>query len=134
LPPDQILDWYRSGRFPMADESDGAIYLYDPDPRGILPLERFHVPKTLGKTIRSGVFEIRINTQFREVITHCAERSETWISDEIRESYILLHELGFAHSVESWREGALAGGLYGVSIAGAFFGESMFTLRRDGSK
>ncbi len=134
IPPDYLLDLYRAGRFPMADERDGEIYIYDPDPRGIIPLDAFHVPDSLRKTLKSGRFEIRINTDFKGVIAACADRDNTWISGDIMESYICIHELGLAHSVEAYQDGELAGGLYGVSLSGAFFGESMFHFRRDASK
>ena len=133
IAPDVLLQGYRLGVFPMAMD-DGSIEWFSPDPRGILPLETFHVPDTLQRVIRKGVFEIRINTSFREVMRRCAKRPETWINREIIESYTRLHELGSAHSVETWRDGKLAGGLYGVSAGGAFFGESMFHDVTDASK
>ena len=129
-----LLAWYREGIFPMSDAERDEISLYSPDPRGIIDLHEFHVPMSLAKTLRSGKFEIRIDTAFREVLRGCAAREETWISPSIAISYIRLHDLGYAHSVESWMNGVLAGGLYGVSLGGAFFGESMFTLLRDASK
>lgn len=117
----------------MAMET-GAIEWFSPDPRGILPLDGFHIPHDLERVVRKGMFEIRFDTAFARVIDRCAERPETWINREISESYIHLHELGHAHSVEAWQEGRLAGGLYGVAIGGAFFGESMFHNVRDASK
>jgi leucyl/phenylalanyl-tRNA---protein transferase len=134
IPPDVLLDMYRNGRFPMAEGMHGAIYIYNPDPRGIIELECFHVPYSLGKTIRSGRFTVTINAAFDAVIRACAEREETWISDDIIESYLALHALGHAHSVEAWSDDVLAGGLYGVAIGGAYFGESMFSHLRDASK
>lgn len=113
---------------------NGAIEWFSPDPRGILPLAEFHVPHGLQRTVRKNKFEIRCNTVFTEIMRRCAERSETWINEEIVESYTRLHEMGCAHSVEAWLEGKLAGGLYGVSIGGAFFGESMFHDVTDASK
>lgn len=113
---------------------DGAIEWFSPDPRGILPLERFHAPHGLARVLRKGVFQIRIDTSFTEVIWRCAERDETWINDEIIASYTRLHELGHAHSVEAWKDGELVGGLYGVALGGAFFGESMFHKVTDASK
>lgn len=137
LTPHILLNAYSQGIFPMADE-DGTIYWYDPDPRAIMPLESFHVPRSLKRRIRKGGFEIRVNTAFRTVIEACAEpapgRQSTWISQEIVEIYYELHELGFAHSVETWIEGELAGGLYGVSLGGLFAGESMFSRVTDTSK
>ncbi len=133
IPPDALLDLYRNGLFPMAD-ADGSIGIYDPPRRGIIPLDTFHVPSSLGKIVRAGHHEIRIDSDFEQVMRACAAREETWISDDIVESYVLLHELGHAHSVEVWREGRLVGGLYGVHLGGAFFGESMFHTERDASK
>jgi leucyl/phenylalanyl-tRNA--protein transferase len=128
-----LLQGYRLGVFPMAMD-DGDIEWFSPDPRAILPLDTFHVPHTLERIVRKQSFEIRINTSFAAVMRECANRPETWINDEIVESYTRLHELGHAHSVESWKDGELAGGLYGVAIGGGFFGESMFHHVRDASK
>jgi leucyl/phenylalanyl-tRNA--protein transferase len=133
IEPEVLLQGYRLGVFPMAME-DGEIGWFSPDPRAILPLREFHVPETLQRVVRKKVFEIRIDASFTEVMERCAQRPETWISDEIIEGYTRLHQLGYAHSVEAWQAGQLAGGLYGVSIGGAFFGESMFHLIRDASK
>lgn len=134
LTPDLIVAAYCQGIFPMADEVDGEIGWYSPDPRAIFPLDAFHVPRSLAKTIRRGIFEIRIDTAFEEVMWACAEREETWISEEIVEAYTDLHRLGLAHSVETWLEGELVGGLYGVALGGAFMGESMFARVTDASK
>jgi leucyl/phenylalanyl-tRNA--protein transferase len=135
LPLDDLLLAYASGWFPMADD-DGQIRWYSPDPRGIIPLEHFHVPKRLARTIRSGAFEVTADTAFDEVIRACAaDREEgTWINNEIVETYSTLHARGFAHSIEVWSNGRLAGGLYGVSLRAAFFGESMFHVVTDASK
>lgn len=133
IPPDVLLDLYRNGLFPMAD-ADGTIGIYDPPRRGIIPLDTFHIPSSLAKVVRARHFEIRIDTAFEAVMRACAAREETWISDDIVDSYVLLHELGHAHSVEAWRAGRLVGGLYGVHLGGAFFGESMFHIERDASK
>jgi len=133
IAPDVLLQGYRLGVFPMAME-DGAIEWFSPDPRGILPLADFHLPHALKRVLRQAVFEIRINTSFRHVMQRCAERPETWINEEIIQSYVRLHELGCAHSVEAWQEGKIVGGLYGVAIGGAFFGESMFHDVTDASK
>lgn len=137
LNPQLLLHAYSQGIFPMADE-DGTVYWYDPDPRAILPLERFHVPRSLARRIRHGGFEIRYDSAFRAVMTACAEpgpgRDSTWISLAFIEAYTQLHELGFAHSVETWIDGELAGGLYGVTLQGLFAGESMFSRVRDSSK
>jgi leucyl/phenylalanyl-tRNA---protein transferase len=133
IAPEVLLQGYRLGVFPMAMEN-GAIEWFSPDPRGVLPLDGFHVPHGLHRVLRQGFFEIRVDTEFEQVMRRCAERPETWINAEIIESYTGLHELGSAHSVESWREGKLVGGLYGVSLGGAFFGESMFHDITDASK
>ncbi|MGB0387759.1 MAG: leucyl/phenylalanyl-tRNA--protein transferase [Ardenticatenaceae bacterium] len=132
--PQQLMSGYIQGIFPMAND-DGAIYWYDPDPRTILPLDnRFHIPRRLARTVRQGKFEIRIDYDFRLVMEYCAEREKTWISPELIDLYTTLHRSGFAHSVETWRNGQLVGGLYGVAINGLFAGESMFSLERDASK
>jgi leucyl/phenylalanyl-tRNA--protein transferase len=130
-----LLWAYANGIFPMARSADDpGIGWYDPDPRGVLPLDEFHVPRTLAKTVRKGVYEIRIDAGFRAVIEACAARESTWINAEIVRLYVELHEAGHAHSVEAWDEAGLAGGLYGVALGAAFFGESMFAVRPDASK
>jgi leucyl/phenylalanyl-tRNA---protein transferase len=134
IDPEILVGWYRRGIFPMGENETDDIFLYEPDPRAIIDPLRFHIPHSLEKTIRSGRFEIRFNTAFDEVIARCAQRDETWITRVIRESYTSLHLRGMAHSVEAWFCGTLAGGLYGVALGGAFFGESMFHIRRDASK
>jgi leucyl/phenylalanyl-tRNA--protein transferase len=139
IAPDLLISAYCSGWFPMAVES-GEIRWYSPDPRGIIPLERFHVPTRLARAIRSGEYRIDLNRAFDEVIHACAETDRrdldpgTWIDADIIESYAELHRLGFAHSVEVWHGDRLAGGLYGVALGGAFFGESMFHRVTDASK
>jgi leucyl/phenylalanyl-tRNA--protein transferase len=133
---DTLLTAYASGWFPMSI-APGDIRWYSPDPRGIIPLDTFHAPRRLARTTRQERFEIRVDTDFRAVITACAARADAdgnWIDNEIIESYCALHALGFAHSVETWQDGALVGGLYGVALKGAFFGESMFHRARDASK
>jgi leucyl/phenylalanyl-tRNA--protein transferase len=133
IDPEVLLQGYRLGVFPMA-MADGAIEWFSPDPRAILPLHEFHVPHTLERVFAKGKFQIRLDISFAEVMRECARRPETWINDEIIASYLRLHQLGHAHSIEAWRDGKLAGGLYGVAIGGAFFGESMFHHVRDASK
>ena len=133
IPPELLMQGYRLGVFPMAMEDD-SIEWFSPDPRAILPLEDFHVPHALRRVLRKRVFETSINSAFPEVIEACAKRKDTWINHEIIESYTRLHELGHAHSVEAWNKGRLAGGLYGVAVGGAFFGESMFHRVTDASK
>lgn len=135
LSPDLLLYAYQQGIFPMADpDEDDAIYWYAPDPRGILPLDAFHVPKTLAKLVRQGRFTVTRDRAFEAVIHACSEREETWISEDIIATYTVLYRLGVGHSVECWQDGALVGGLYGVALGGAFFGESMFNRVRDASK
>ncbi len=134
LDPDFIITAYRHGYFPMAESRTGPIGWYSPDPRAIIPLDGFRVARSLRQRIRKGTYEIRIDTAFDAVIRGCADREETWISDEIIRTYTILHNRGVVHSVESWEGGVLSGGLYGVAIQGAFFGESMFSLRPDASK
>src|SRR5579862_9154883 len=133
IPAELLLHAYRHAIFPMAMEN-GEIAWFSPDPRAIIPLDTFHVPHGLKRTLKKALFEIRINTVFETVMRACAERDETWINAEILASYVNLHRLGFAHSVEAWQDGKLAGGLYGVSLGGAFFGESMFHEVTDASK
>jgi len=129
-----LLNAYCNGFFPMADGREGEIRWFAPELRGIIPLDGLKVSRSLRRTIRNRVFEIRFDTDFEAVIRACADREDVWISETIVQSYCELHRLGFAHSVESWCGGELAGGLYGVSIGAAFFGESMFSLRTDASK
>lgn len=132
--PAVLIAAYRGGMFPMAMDNRGEIGWFSPDPRGVIPLEEFHIPKSLERVVRKEPFEIRINTAFSEVMNGCAERRTTWISREIIASYEKLFELGYAHSVECWRGEELVGGLYGIAIGGAFFGESMFSRATDASK
>lgn len=133
LTPENLILAYGHGIFPM--DVDGRIEWFSPDPRAIIDLHRFHVPKNLGRRYRSGRFTIRINHAFEQVMRACADRPEgSWISQDIIAAYTALHELSLAHSVEAWQDGELAGGLYGVAIGGAFFGESMFHRRTDASK
>src|SRR5438128_12640069 len=133
IEPELLLQGYRFGVFPMAMEND-AIEWFSPDPRGILPLEKFHTPHALRRLIRKEIFKITIDHRFSEVIQACAKREDTWINHEIIDSYIHLHRLGHAHSVEAWSKDKLVGGLYGVAIGGAFFGESMFHRVTNASK
>jgi leucyl/phenylalanyl-tRNA--protein transferase len=137
--PELLLRAYEVGLFPMAESRTSRhLYWLDPDMRGILPLDRFHLPKRLRRTVLSGRFEVSADRDFRGVIAGCAapqpRRQDTWINHEIETLFIRLHQLGYAHSIEVWEEGALVGGLYGVSLGGAFFGESMFSFARDASK
>ncbi|MCI0706897.1 MAG: leucyl/phenylalanyl-tRNA--protein transferase [Ignavibacteriae bacterium] len=134
IDPEFLLLAYCNGYFPMAEPETGEIGWFSPDPRAIFELEEFHVPRSLRLTIKKNIFEVRINARFEEVMRACGKREETWISEDIVQTYIQLHQSGFAHSVESWKNGKLAGGLYGVAIGGAFFGESMFSRERDASK
>ena len=136
---DLLLRAYASGLFPMADSADDPdLFWVEPEMRGVLPLNGFHISKRLARTIRQKPFEIRINTAFDQVVSACAEsvetRPSTWINSTISELYSELHRLNHAHSVEAWRDGQLVGGLYGVSLRRAFFGESMFSRATDASK
>lgn len=133
ISPRVLLGAYAEGVFPMAE--DGELVWFSPLQRGLIPLdENFHVPKGLRRTLRKGLFEVRRNTAFREVMEACAAREETWIDEVILESYCELHRLGFGHSVECWDGAGLQGGLYGVWLGGCFFGESMFSRKTDASK
>jgi leucyl/phenylalanyl-tRNA--protein transferase len=136
---DDLVDCYAQGVFPMADSrEDDRIFLVDPERRGVIPLGGFHVPARLARTVRGDRFQIRIDTAFEGVVEACAAarpgRDETWINHPIQMLYGELYRRGQAHSVEAWRDGDLVGGLYGVTLAGAFFGESMFSAERDASK
>ncbi|MGH6888702.1 MAG: leucyl/phenylalanyl-tRNA--protein transferase [Rhizomicrobium sp.] len=139
LTADVLLRAYTRGVFPMAaGRNEREIRFYSPNERGVLPLDRFRISRRLARTVRSDRFQIRINSAFTAVVQACAapgpQRTETWINDEIINIYTTLHWNGYAHSVECWREGRLEGGLYGVAIGAAFFGESMFSRERDASK
>ena len=134
-----LLDCYARGVFPMADaRDDDKVFLIDPEFRGVLAFEDFHIPRRLARTVRGDPFEIRINTAFAKVVANCAEerpdRPETWINRPIEQIYGQLHAIGHAHSLECWLGEQLVGGLYGVSLGGAFFGESMFSRVTDASK
>lgn len=135
IDPALLVRAYREGIFPMALD-DGEVGWFSPDPRGIIPLDACHVPARLARVARSARFEIRVDTAFEQVMRACAERpgDGTWISEDIVESYLALHRLGLAHAVEAWRAGRLVGGLYGVHLGAAFFGESMFHRETDASK
>ncbi|HVT55029.1 MAG TPA: leucyl/phenylalanyl-tRNA--protein transferase, partial [Xanthobacteraceae bacterium] len=139
ITPDVLLKAYACGIFPMAESADDpSLYWVDPERRGIMPLGGFHVPKRLARTVRSDRFEIYADRDFEAVIDACAMpapgRRKTWINERIRRLYRELFRRGHCHTIEAWRNGKLAGGLYGISLGGAFFGESMFHLERDASK
>ena len=139
ITPDLLLKAYSVGVFPMAeDHDDPEIFWVDPRMRGILLLDQFHVSRRLRRTVRSSLYDVTANTDFNAVIEACAEttndRSRTWINNKIIDLYTSLHNMGHAHSLECWRDGKLAGGLYGVKLGGVFFGESMFSHQRDASK
>ncbi|HEU0161262.1 MAG TPA: leucyl/phenylalanyl-tRNA--protein transferase [Rhizomicrobium sp.] len=139
LTPELLLRAYADGLFPMAEKRDDpTLYWVSPDQRGIIPLDTFHVPRRLARTIRSGRFTVTADQAFTEVMQACAApapgREESWINDEILRLYTALHAGGHAHSLETWQDGELAGGLYGVRLGAAFFGESMFSRRTDASK
>ena len=133
IPPHILLGAYTEGVFPMAD--DGEIHWFSPVMRGVIPLDdRFHIPHGLKKTLKNNPYQSRMNCAFREVMTGCSQRDETWINEVILESYYHLYELGYGYSFESWDDDGLQGGLYGVAIGKAFFGESMFSRKPDASK
>jgi len=139
ITPDLMLRAYRHGLFPMAETRRGdRLYWLDPERRGVLPLERFHLPRRLLRTILSGEFEVTADRDFAATIAGCAAsapgREDTWINPQIEALFVELHRMGVAHSVECRRDGRLVGGLYGVALGGAFFGESMFSIVRDASK
>lgn len=139
LTPELLLRAYADGLFPMAEKRDDpTLYWVSPDQRGIIPLDTFHVPRRLARTIRSGRFTVTADQAFTEVMQACAApapgREESWINDEILRLYTALHAGGHAHSLETWQDGELVGGLYGVRLGAAFFGESMFSRRTDASK
>ena len=139
ITPQVLLKAYACGIFPMAESADDpGIFWVEPELRGILPLDEFHIPRSLAKRVRQKPFEIRIDTRFEEVVEACAQptadRPSTWINPRIKRLYLELHEAGHCHSVECWRDGELAGGLYGVRLGAAFFGESMFSRETDASK
>ncbi len=139
LTPELILKAYAYGVFPMAkSREDRTVFWVQPKLRGVLPLDGFHIPRSLKKTLRKGQFTVTVDEAFSEVLAGCAEttttRPDTWINDEIVRLFTDLHHAGVAHSVEVWREGALVGGLYGLAMGSAFFGESMFSRATDGSK
>ncbi|HUI10064.1 MAG TPA: leucyl/phenylalanyl-tRNA--protein transferase [Bacteroidota bacterium] len=134
---DIVISAYRSGFFPMAESRTGPISWFSPDPRAIIPLDAFNVPRSLRRDMKRSSSSITVDRAFDEVITQCGERrfpEETWISDEIVRVYTELHRIGVAHSIETWMEGKLVGGLYGIALGGAFFGESMFSRVPNASK
>lgn len=136
LTPELIIKAYSMGVFPMGDSQhpEAPVRWYAPDPRCILDIDNFHIPKRLARTYRKGLFECRVNENWDKVLHLCASRDATWITDEIYGVYTELHRAGLAHSVETYYDGYLAGGLYGVSLGGAFMGESMFHIVTDASK
>ncbi|MFC4168091.1 leucyl/phenylalanyl-tRNA--protein transferase [Teichococcus aestuarii] len=139
ITPDLLLRAYRAGLFPMAESRAGnRLYWLDPELRGVLPLEGFHLSRRLRRTVLSGPYTVTADTAFAQVIAACAApapgREDSWINPEIERLFNDLHRMGHGHSVETWQEGELVGGLYGVSLGGAFFGESMFSRARDASK
>ncbi|MEZ5851627.1 MAG: leucyl/phenylalanyl-tRNA--protein transferase [Hyphomicrobiaceae bacterium] len=139
ITPQVLLKAYACGIFPMAESADDpALYWIEPQSRGILPLDDVHVPRRLARTIRGGLYEVRVNSDFKGVIDGCAAsrpgRRSTWINSRIRQLYGALFDQGHCHTIETWLNGRLVGGLYGVALGGAFFGESMFSTERDASK
>ena len=138
LAPERLLDAYAHGIFPWFDSDEHPVCWWSPDPRAVFVPERLHISKSLAKRLRSGYYRVTVDTAFAEVIAGCAAPragdDDTWITQRMRDAYGELHERGYAHSVEAWRDGELAGGLYGVSLGRLFFGESMFSRRPDASK
>ncbi len=134
IDPDLLLSAYRTGIFPMAEGVEGEIRWYEPARRAVFPLDALKVSRSLRRTLKRNAFEVRLNTAFESVVRQCANRDETWISETIVQSYLELYRRALAFSVESWLGEELVGGLYGVSLGGVFFGESMFSTRTDASK
>ena len=134
LVPDLLIIGYRNGFFPMGDPETGEIQWHRPDPRAIIPLDGVRISTFLRDTLSNEFYTVTFNTQFTDVITACADRPDCWITPQVIDAYTELHHLGLAHSVETWHNGHLVGGLYGVAIGGAFFGESMFSRMNDASK
>lgn len=135
IPPETLLSAYAQGIFPMAEARDSEdVDWYSASKRGIIPIERFHVSKNIRRIIKQGIFSVKVNTRFRDVMKACANRETTWINDLILNSYDVLHQANHAHSVEVYKNGELVGGLYGVSLNAAFFGESMFKIEPETDK
>lgn len=134
LKPDNMLRLYASGAFPLADGKTGAINWYMPETRTIIPLDNYNIPRSAKKAIEKKNFEIRMDTDFAGVVKGCSDRNETWISEELIKAYKRLKTRGYVHTVETWLDGKLAGGLYGITFRGAFFGESMFSDVSEASK
>lgn len=135
LTPELLLQAYAAGIFPMAESrNDPGVFWVDPRNRGVLPLDNFHISRSLRRRIKNGGYDIALNRDFAMVLDACAAREETWINAEIRELYLTLFTMGHGHSFEIWQDDQLCGGVYGVTLGGAFFGESMFSWRTDGSK
>ncbi|HJY63449.1 MAG TPA: leucyl/phenylalanyl-tRNA--protein transferase [Ignavibacteria bacterium] len=134
----QVLYGYSIGIFPMGDDEDGLISWFEASPRAIMPVELpsnvISIPRSLKQVINKNIYEITVDTAFRQVINECSKRPSTWINDIIKKAYIELHKKGYGHSIEAWKDGRLAGGLYGVAYKGAFFGESMFYREPNASK
>ncbi|WP_296763550.1 leucyl/phenylalanyl-tRNA--protein transferase [Sediminimonas sp.] len=135
ITPDLVLHAYASGIFPMAEHrDDDELFWVDPRRRGILPLDGFHISRSLARRLRQGGYDIRVDSDFAAVIDACADREQTWINAQIRDLFCRLHDMGHAHCLEVRQDGVLVGGVYGLALGGAFFGESMFSRRTDGSK
>jgi leucyl/phenylalanyl-tRNA--protein transferase len=135
LTPALLLKAYAAGIFPMSENrNDPEIFWVDPRRRGVLPLDGFHISRSLARRMRQAAYSVTMDADFAAVLSACADRDETWINAEIHSLYMGLHHMGQAHSLEIWQDGALAGGVYGVALGGAFFGESMFSRRTDASK
>ncbi len=135
IEPERLLSAYAAGVFPMAESRDDPrLFLMDPERRGIFELDRFHISRSLARQIRKEAFAVRVNTSFGAVVEACADRPQTWINEPLFDFYAALRRMGIAHSLEVWMEGELAGGVFGITLGGAFFGESMFSRRTNASK
>ena len=135
IEPERLLSAYAAGVFPMAESRDDPrLFLMDPERRGIFELDRFHISRSLARQIRKEAFAVRVNTAFGAVVEACADRPQTWINEPLFDFYAALRRMGIAHSLEVWMEGELAGGVFGITLGGAFFGESMFSRRTNASK
>ena len=132
--PNFVVEAYKKGYFPMAEHRHGDIYWHSPDPRAIIPLDKVHIPKNMRKKLKKDIFSFTINYDFKYVLERCSERTITWINDDIIDTYTRIHNMGYANSVEAWHNDEIVGGLYGVTIGGAFFGESMFNDVSDSAK
>lgn len=134
LNPDLLLSAYSQGYFPMADSHNGKIYWHSPDPRAVFPIGNISIARSVRQLFKKGIYQFSIDEEFEQVVRNCGNREDTWINDEIISEYTALHKLGYAHSIEAWRDDELVGGLYGVHLGGGFFGESMYATESNVTK